>query len=85
MTGTIRVLFFASLADALGCRELLLEWSPALASAAALRDHLRRRGGDWERLGSDQVRCAINQEIVKMAHPLQPGDEVAFFPPVTGG
>jgi len=82
---TIAVLFFASLADALNCRELTLDWTPELATASALRTHLQRRGGTWEPLGSDQVRCAVNREIVKMDHPLRPGDEVAFFPPVTGG
>jgi sulfur-carrier protein len=83
--GGISVLFFASLADALNCRALTLEWSPELKSAGALREHLSRRGETWEHLRSDQVRCAVNREIVKMEHPLQPGDEVAFFPPVTGG
>lgn len=31
------------------------------------------------------VRCAVNQEYVDLSHPLAAGDEVAFFPPVTGG
>ena len=31
------------------------------------------------------VRCAVNQEYVDLSHPLATGDEVAFFPPVTGG
>jgi molybdopterin synthase sulfur carrier subunit len=82
---TVAILFFASLADELNCRELNLDWSPELGTANALKDHLSGRGGNWERLGSDQVRCAVNREIVKMDHPIQPGDEVAFFPPVTGG
>ena len=85
MKSTIAVLFFASLAEALDCRELELDWSPELATAAKLREQLCQRGGTWDRLGSDQVRCAVNREIVKMDHPIRPGDEVAFFPPVTGG
>jgi molybdopterin synthase sulfur carrier subunit len=31
------------------------------------------------------VRVAVNQEHVDLDHPVHPGDEVAFFPPVTGG
>jgi sulfur-carrier protein len=64
---------------------LTLDWTPELATASALRNHLQRRGKSWDPLSSDQVRCAVNREIVKMDNPIQPGDEVAFFPPVTGG
>ena len=85
MTKNLEILFFASLAEQVNCRELSLPWTPDLASVAALRDHLCRRGGAWELLSSDQLRCAVNQEIVKIDHPLRAGDEVAFFPPVTGG
>jgi molybdopterin synthase sulfur carrier subunit len=31
------------------------------------------------------IRIAVNQEYVDIDHPVQAGDEIAFFPPVTGG
>jgi molybdopterin synthase sulfur carrier subunit len=59
-----------------------------VATVGALVDWLRRRGPAWESAfgeGRKTIRCAVNQEFVADANPLRPGDEVAFFPPVTGG
>jgi len=82
----IQVLFFASLREALGVGSMNCESSPAIATVGALREHLAARGGDWQALGPGRaVRAAVNQDMVDAAHPLQDGDEVAFFPPVTGG
>ncbi|MDD2990999.1 MAG: MoaD/ThiS family protein, partial [Zoogloea sp.] len=45
-----------------------------------------RRGGAWEALGEGRnVRAAINQEMVGPESALADRDEIAFFPPVTGG
>jgi molybdopterin synthase sulfur carrier subunit len=54
---------------------------------AALRSHLRGRGGAWELALAETklVRAALNQDMAPPAAALQAGDEVAFFPPVTGG
>jgi molybdopterin synthase sulfur carrier subunit len=54
---------------------------------AGLRLHLMRRGGAWEEVLGDMkvVRVAVNQDMAAANAPLNPGDEVAFFPPVTGG
>ena len=53
----------------------------------ALRSHLRGRGGAWERALADGrlVRAAVNQDMAPPTAALKAGDEVAFFPPVTGG
>ncbi len=86
MSNQITVLFFASLADQLKCRSLTLPLSSPSMSASQVRDSLIEQNGEtWNVLRSDQLRCAVNQEIVKMDHRLKAGDEVAFFPPVTGG
>lgn len=86
MNGELKVLFFASLADQLKCRSLILPFPGSPMSAADLRHILIEQHGEtWNALRSDRLRCAVNQEIVKMDHPLKPGDEIAFFPPVTGG
>jgi molybdopterin synthase sulfur carrier subunit len=47
---------------------------------------LAARGGAWESLLTlRNLRYAVNQQMVGLDSPLQAGDEVAFFPPVTGG
>jgi len=86
MNGDLRILFFASLADALQCRSLTFPLANASMSVVELREMLIEKHGEaWNALRSDQLRCAVNQEIVKMDHLLKTGDEIAFFPPVTGG
>ncbi|MBC6905546.1 molybdopterin converting factor subunit 1 [Saccharophagus sp. K07] len=85
MSGAITVLFFASLADQLQCRSLSLPITSRL-TVQQLRDQLiQEKGAAWAALNSERLRCAVNQQIVKLDHVLQSGDEVAFFPPVTGG
>lgn len=81
----IRILFFASVRDRLGVAEETLENPPD--TVAALRDLLAARGGPWGAvLGSEQrVLAAVNQEMADPDTSLTDGDEVGFFPPVTGG
>ena len=82
----IRVLFFAGLREQLGCGDLELEWSDSLASVAALRAHLQDSRDGWrEPLAAANIVCALNQEQVEPEQALRDGDEVAFYPPVTGG
>jgi len=53
---------------------------------AALRAALAGQGDRWAlALESGKLLAAVNQTLVPMSHPLRDGDEVAFFPPVTGG
>lgn len=82
----VQVLFFASLREAVGTAALTAELSASLSSVGDLRNHLAARGGDWLALGPGRaVRAAVNQDMVGSDHVLRDGDEVAFFPPVTGG
>jgi molybdopterin synthase sulfur carrier subunit len=85
-TLTVKVVFFARLREALGSAGETVSL-PAGATVEALRDHLRKRGGAWETelAPSRAVRVAVNQDMAALQHVLSPGDEVAFFPPVTGG
>lgn len=56
------------------------------ATVEALRLALLNRGSRWQlALESDRLLAAVNQTLVPMDHALQAGDEVAFYPPVTGG
>lgn len=77
--------FFARLREALGPQETL-DFTPGL-TLGDVRDQLIARGGRYaEVLARDQLlRCARNQQMGPEDTPLSDGDEVAFFPPVTGG
>ncbi len=54
---------------------------------STLRELLRARGSAWtQELAADRAVCiAVNQEMAEPETVLRDGDEVAFFPPVTGG
>ena len=83
----VKVLFFASLREQLGTAAEEIELPADVATVAALRSHLARRGGAWEGALAEKknVRAAVNQDMASSAAPIRSGDEVAFFPPVTGG
>ncbi len=82
----LKVLFFAKLREELGTGELSFAAEQA-ATTAQLREKLAEANGErWRAsLFADNVIIAVNQEVVDWSQPLQAGDEVAFFPPVTGG
>jgi molybdopterin synthase sulfur carrier subunit len=83
----VRILYFASIREKLGRDAEELELPSGVATIAALRTHLRSRGGAWaEALAEGKLlRAAVNQDMAQPAAPIKAGDEVAFFPPVTGG
>ena len=82
----INVLFFAALRDAVGCERETLALPEGVTTVAELRAHLAARGGDWVALAPGRnVRAAVNQTMAFDATSLADGDEVALFPPVTGG
>ncbi|WP_374662797.1 MoaD/ThiS family protein [Inhella sp.] len=81
----ITVKYFARLRERLGSQEQLA-FAPGL-TLGGLRDHLIQRGGAYaQALDRAQfLRCARNQQMAEEDQALSDGDEVAFFPPVTGG
>lgn len=82
----IKILYFARLREQLKTESEKLDVSAEIADVAALTDALRARGGVWEEAFSGPtVMSAVNQEIANPATAVSDGDEVAFFPPVTGG
>jgi molybdopterin synthase sulfur carrier subunit len=86
MSTKIKILYFASLGERLGCDEEWLNNDGTLATVADLKTHLAARGGKWTRLQDDDaLRCAVNQSISDDTGSLANATEVAFFPPVTGG
>ena len=83
----VRLLFFASLRESLGTAGEELDVPPTVSTVGSLREHLRERGGSWASVFAPtrNVRAAINQEMVQVGASIKAGDEIAFFPPVTGG
>ncbi|KOO14491.1 molybdopterin synthase [Vibrio xuii] len=80
----IKVLFFAQTRELVGVDELQLEGD--FQTVEAIRSHLVQQEGKWDiALEQGKLLAAVNQSIVPLEHPIQAGDEVAFFPPVTGG
>lgn len=76
---SIRIRYFASLKESLGCSEDQLTHTDLLTVREV-----------WHRVNTakplpDNVLAAVNMEYVSFDHIVQDGDEVAFFPPVTGG
>ena len=83
----VTLLYFASLRETLGCSHEQVALAGPTSTVSSLLEQLRSREGRWtEALApGKQWRVAVNQQMADLATPLKPGDEVAFFPPVTGG
>lgn len=83
----VKVLYFAALREQLGTAREEIELPSGVGTVAALRSHLRGRGGAWELALADGklIRMAVNQDMAPPSAAIKAGDEVAFFPPVTGG
>ncbi len=83
----IKVLYFARIKESVNysTEDLLL---PAnVSNINTLKNYLANRGEVWADLfsGKQTIRAAINHELVDDMMAIKEGDEVAFFPPVTGG
>ena len=83
----LTVLFFARVREELGCASLELAWPEAGLDLDRLQEQLcSEHGAGWrEVLTQDNMVRAINQVVVMENSALRDGDEIAFFPPVTGG
>lgn len=83
--GELKLLFFASLAERLGCRERSIIFDPHCDTVLKLVDSLCQQDLKWTALKERNIKVAVNQSVVSNNHNVKEGDEVAFFPPVTGG
>jgi molybdopterin synthase sulfur carrier subunit len=85
----LRLLYFAWLRERLGTGQEEIAVPDGVTTIAALIAWMRGRGPAYEAVfgqsGPRTVRCAVNQDFADATTPVQPGDEIAFFPPVTGG
>ena len=87
MTATIKLLYFARLRECLGIAGEEIDLPASVQDVAGLLAWLRSRGGNWEtelRAGRPLL-VAVNQNMAQPQHPVCSGDEVALFPPVSGG
>ena len=83
----IKILYFARLREQLNASAEQLELDPGIDTLGALAAQLESRGGVWsEAFGGNQPpMMAVNQEVAGRDVGITDGDEIAFFPPVTGG
>jgi len=83
----VKVLYFAWLREKAGLGEEDVAPPDTIRDVAGLIAWIRGRGGGPAEALADlaAVRVAVNQEFAALDHPVRAGDEVAFFPPVTGG
>ncbi len=83
----VTLLYFASLRESLGCSREQLALASGNSTVSSLVEQLRSRDGRWtEAFAPGRTwRVAVNQQMADLATPVKPGDEIAFFPPVTGG
>lgn len=81
----IKVLFFGRLRELLDCAQLDIS-DFEQGTVAQLREALAKKGEKWaEFISGNNALAAVNQEMVDETCMIKVGDEVAFFPPVTGG
>ncbi|TLU73912.1 molybdopterin converting factor subunit 1 [Lichenicoccus roseus] len=84
---SLHILYFAWLKDRLGRGEDNLDLPAGVVDVAGLRAWLRASDPAFEGIfnAGGRVRAAVNQKFAGDGTPVRGGDEVAFFPPVTGG
>lgn len=83
----ITILYFARIKENLGVGQESIALPANANDVAALTAWLRRRGETWqsELAPGKALRVALNQAMVGMDATITDGDEIAYFPPVTGG
>ena len=83
----MKILYFACLRQKTGIDAEDVEMPPEISDVAGLLDWLKERNSNFaDALADfDSIRVAVNQEFAELDAPVAQGDEVAIFPPMTGG
>lgn len=83
----VMILFFAKLREDLGVSEIQLELASESPSVAEVIDQLAKEYGPQfsEKLNQDNVVIALNHDVIHRQSLVEAGQELAFYPPVTGG
>jgi len=87
VAATVSLVYLARLREVFGAASERVETPPEVNTVGALRAWLAGRGGAWtiELAPGRAVRIAVNHDLASADTPIHAGDEVAIFPPVTGG
>jgi molybdopterin converting factor subunit 1 len=87
MNKPLTILYFAWLRERTGSSREEITLPDGVQTLSALVDYLSTRSPGHEAAFRNRrtVRAAVNQEFADLSAMVHPGDEVAFFPPVTGG
>jgi molybdopterin synthase sulfur carrier subunit len=83
----MKLLYFAWLRQKIGKAEEVLDPPATVTNVRSLLDWLETQGSNYAVALKERraVKVAVNQDYVGLDHPVKAGDEVALFPPVTGG
>jgi len=83
----VKLLYFAWLRQHVGVSEERVPCPAGVETVGQLVQWLAGRGPGYAQAFADpaRIRCAVNQSHARPDAPVSEGDEVAFFPPVTGG
>ncbi len=83
----MKILYFAWLRGKTGTGEETVSPPASVKDVAGLIEWLKQQSPGHAEAFADEsvVRCAVNLEFAQTSDPVRPGDEIAFFPPVTGG
>ncbi len=83
----MQILYFAWVRELIGTGEESLQLPDTVSDVGQLLDFLRAKGEGYEEALANpaRIRVAVNQTYVKDRHPVSNSDEIAIFPPVTGG
>ena len=82
-----KLLYFASLREALDTDSEQLSLPADINNVQQLKDHLATRGAQWQAAftADAALLVSVNQQMAQADSAISDGDEIAFFPPVTGG
>ena len=83
----VKLFYFAKVREAIGIDREELDLGSDIKTVSDLIEVLKVRGSHWQDMFnmSTTFRMAVNQEMVEATHKINANDEVAFFPPITGG
>ncbi len=81
---SVKILYFAGLKESLGMAGESIALPAGVTTVGQLRDWLVGQGRAVLATAKN-LRCAVNQDMAKLDAAVADGDEIAFFPPVTGG
>jgi molybdopterin synthase sulfur carrier subunit len=83
----VKLFYFAKVREAIGIDREELDLESDIKTISDLIELLKGRGSHWQDMFSMSTtfRMAVNQEMVEATHKISANDEVAFFPPITGG